>query len=75
LGYRCVLGIVLLSGLGCAADGDKGQLDEFWKDLTLRESVPEAQQTDRAGSKPVQPACNQERLGLALSHSVNNRQD
>jgi hypothetical protein len=30
--YRCVLAVVLLLGLGCAAD-DKGQWDEFWKDV------------------------------------------
>jgi hypothetical protein len=29
----CVLALVLLLGLGCAADDDKGQWDDFWKDL------------------------------------------
>jgi hypothetical protein len=29
----CVLAFALLFGLGCAADGQKGQWDEFWKDL------------------------------------------
>ena len=28
-----VLFCVLCCALGCAADGDKGQWDEFWKDL------------------------------------------
>jgi hypothetical protein len=29
----CVFAIIACLGFGCAADGDKGQWDEFWKDL------------------------------------------
>jgi hypothetical protein len=28
-----VLALALLFGLGCAGDGDKGQWDDFWRDL------------------------------------------
>jgi hypothetical protein len=30
--HRCAFAVVLLLGLGCAG-GDKGQWDEFWKDV------------------------------------------
>jgi hypothetical protein len=29
----CVFALIFLACLGCASDGDKGQWDEFWKDL------------------------------------------
>jgi hypothetical protein len=29
----CVLALAVCFGAGCAAEGDRGQWDEFWKDL------------------------------------------
>jgi hypothetical protein len=44
--YLCVLVFVAFLGVGCAADSDKGQWDEFWKDvrgdnMKMRSGSPE----------------------------------
>jgi hypothetical protein len=47
--YRCLLAAALLLGVGCAAD-DKGQWDEFWKDLRGDNMK---MQTDSWGKEPL----------------------
>jgi hypothetical protein len=42
---RMLLCALLFSAAGCAADGDKGQWDEFWKDvrgdnMKMRNDIP-----------------------------------
>ena len=56
----CLLAGVLLVGLGCSADGNKGQWDEFWKDLRgdnmqMRSNFTDSMSTDNpsARAKPA----------------------
>lgn len=42
-----IVGLILLIGAGCAADGQKGQWDEFWKDvrgenMEMRHTFPDS---------------------------------
>lgn len=51
-----LLGGVLVIGLGCSADGDKGQWDEFWKDLRgdnmqMRSNFSDAMTADGPSAK------------------------
>jgi hypothetical protein len=53
----CLITCLLLFGVGCEADGNKGQWDEFWKDLrgdNMRMSSEPARTTPM-GDQPAKP--------------------